>query len=180
MWTQLTPGMPGHVVATFSYSTIGLGLLVTGALLAGGVWLVKTRKNWQGASICFFLAAVGGISVVPLLMRDRFVMTPTSAWQRTGFFWSPTVKGFDLAPGDSVALVMVEQPGHRGRVVRKPAVLVERKDGRMEMVHPGDLWQSHLDTMSECLKVGGFAVADRRGTGEVFGLETRRRGGSGN
>ena len=76
--------------------------------------------------------------------------------QTTGFWWSPTVKGFHFAEVESVSIVMARGPKNR----EYEAWVVTLKDGGTRQIDPGDLWDMNRADIVRRLRLKGVEVQD--------------------
>lgn len=138
---------------------VGIPAVLALACLAGALLLLrlKDRRLRPLALGPLALALLLGGCCAPVLYHDRVVVGPTRIEQTTGFWWSPTVKGFDYADVEVVRIV--DKPvGVPGRERVQPVWEVHRKDGRVVDIDPGDLWEHNTDAIVPLLREKGVRV----------------------
>lgn len=133
-----------------------LPFIVTGAIVAGGAFCLYLRKISLGV-----ILVVGGLALMivvrPSMLLDRVEVTDERVWQSTGFWYSPTEKGFRFADVESVNIdYSFEGP------VSNEIWEITRKDGRRESLDPGDLWAKHTDEIVEIMRDKGIEVIRRK------------------
>jgi hypothetical protein len=133
---------PGHLVL----------LVALGALVAGGVSFLGYRNNWGArvTGVSALIAIFAGLLIAPSMAVDRVTVTPTEIEQKTGFWFAQTVKGFKYA--DVASIEIGEQIGRKRRQV---VWNVHRKDGRVNVVDPGDLWEMNSSQIVPLLEQYG-------------------------
>ena len=136
---------PAYIV----WLTIGLAV-VTGV---AAVPLLMFRQ-WRFGLIAAFISLLAGFIFAPCLALDRVVLDDEKLQQTTGFWFSPTVKGFQLADVEHIAIGTA-----RGRKNREHMVWnVTYKDGRTEQINPGDLWEMNSADIAARLRAKGIDV----------------------
>lgn len=123
------------------------------AFLALGLMLVPAARF--GAKVVLGLVAFVSLTVLPGIYLDTVTVTPTRVEQRTGFWWSRTVKGFNY--GDVESVTLAQQPVRRGGL--EGVWLIRRRDGTTAEIDPGDLWDNNTPAIVE--KLRGFGVRFR-------------------
>jgi hypothetical protein len=119
----------------FQFSGAVLMLPIVAAAFCLILSILYRRR--MAACIGFLVGAVllGGF-LAPMMYLDRVVVTLEKIEQTTGFWWSPTVKGFAYS---GVALVRITTArDRRGRSFEMWEV--HYKDGAVKEIDPGDLW----------------------------------------
>jgi hypothetical protein len=133
----------------------------TGIALAclGGAAALARAKNTKLrplALLPLLAAAPFGCFCAPTLYRDTVTVGPTRVEQRTGFWWSPTVKGFDYA--DVRAVRIRRKMAGAPQSPRMSNIWeVEGRDGRVVDIDPGDLWENNTDEIVPLLRGHGVA-----------------------
>jgi hypothetical protein len=131
-------------------------LAVAAAVIAAvvGIILYRLRKPTKLVLIAFAVALVAGGVFAPMLAMDKVVLDDEKLEQTTGFWFSPTVKGFRLAEVEQVEITT-----RRGRKNREEEVwVVQKKDGSMETINPGDLWEHNGPDIIKRLREKGIQV----------------------
>lgn len=126
--------------------------IVAAVAAIAGVAILVMRRQVVIAVIAFGVALLAGGLVGPMLAMDRVVLDDTKLEQTTGFWFSPTVKGFKLA--DAKKVEVVSETDLRGRVQEK--WLVTSKTGRVQELDPGDLWEVNGDDILTRLRQKGI------------------------
>ena len=125
-------------------SLIPLGISII--LIVLGLYL------WSRAQVLGGLTTVIGIvfAIVfgPMLFNDRVVINEKRLEQTTGFWFSPTVKGFDLL--DLRKVIITTGRDLKGREIE--IWVAEYNDGESVRIDPGDLWESNGDQIVDFLK----------------------------
>ncbi|MEM7406442.1 MAG: hypothetical protein AAF458_14180 [Pseudomonadota bacterium] len=127
---------------------ISLIPLVVGlVMLAVGVVLFRKLHALIGGITCL-AALVFLVLIGPLLLFDRVDLTPAGVTQRTGFWFAPTVKGFETAGLDRIRITTDRD--RNGRTFEK--WMGEYASGETRAVDPGDLWEVNGDAIAEFLR----------------------------
>lgn len=121
-------------------------------LLLGLALFFKVHKA-AGAFVLLFGVLFAAV-FAPMLFLDRVIVDEVRIEQRTGLWFAPTVKGFDLAGLERI--VITEGRDLKGRPVEiwvaeypsRPAVRVD----------PGDLWEMNGTLLAEHLTKRGVRV----------------------
>lgn len=158
--TQVREDAAGATISFGTGTYVGLVLfpLTIAAVAAYLIVSRDTGKRVVGLVMIGFVALIS-VGLLPGIWRDRVTLDAQSLTQRTGFWWSPTVKGFKTADVREI------------RITRKPS----RTDGRMETVwelhekdgatrdvDPGDLWDNATEYLIPKLQARGITVTDER------------------
>ena len=134
---------------------IGVSLIPVGIsiiLIALGLYLWG-RGRVLGGSITL-IGIVFAIVFGPMLFNDRVVISENRLEQTTGFWFSPTVKGFDLLDLRKVTITT-------GRDLKRREIeiwVAEYGDGVSVRIDPGDLWESNGDEIVDFLENLGVPV----------------------
>ncbi|HWB01589.1 MAG TPA: hypothetical protein VG796_01110 [Verrucomicrobiales bacterium] len=134
----------------------GIAIAVVVIAAAAGVFFWWKRSQWLPAVILLAIAMFGGGIIAPGLLMDRVVLDDTKLQQTTGFWFSPTIKGFNLAGLKSIRIIKVKAMGRNDR--DHDEWIATMKSGRTEQLDPGDLWENNTDDIVDCLKARGIEV----------------------
>ena len=127
-----------------------LGVSLSIGLL--GAWLVITPGRVRAGLAALGVALLGAALIAPSIAFDLFEVTPDHLRQRTGFWFFPNAKGFEI-DGRAPPVVVIGQKLRRGTfwTIYKP-------DGTSERVDPGDLWENNEQLAVEVLQANGVIV----------------------
>jgi hypothetical protein len=127
-------------------------LVALGALVAAGVAFLGHQNQW-GARVtgtAALIAIFAGTLIAPSMAMDRVTMTSTEIEQKTGFWFAQRVKGFKYADVASIHI------GERISRRRRQAIWnVRRKDGSLQVIDPGDLWEMNTKRIVPLLEQHG-------------------------
>ncbi|WP_437912984.1 hypothetical protein WME73_39365 [Sorangium sp. So ce302] len=140
----------------YSFPSYVPGIAIAVAVLAAsiGVLLLWRRQPLVVALIAFGVSAVAGGLFAPMLAMDRVVLDDEKLEQTTGFWFAPTVKGFRLAEVESIAIGTA-----RDRKNREIEVwIVKGRDGQVQEIDPGDLWEMNGQDIIRRLREKGIDV----------------------
>lgn len=112
------------------------------------------RRRPIALLVGLFVAAISGALVAPMLWLDRVVINDEKLEQTTGFWWSPTVKGFRIAEVSHVLITTSRDRRNRFSEIW----VVTFKDGRTQDIDPGDLWEMNGDDITQRLRAFGIEV----------------------
>jgi len=140
------------MIYQFPRSLVALPILA--AVVLAGLGLLAILKRWplRIPLVTFGLAVFFGGLMAPAMWMDRVVLDEEKLEQTTGFWWSPTVKGFRLAEAKFVQIVTRRDIKNR----KYEAWVVEMKDGRVEEFDPGDLWERNGKDITDQLGARGI------------------------
>ena len=144
-------------VYTFPWWVPGVayGLAAVFVVLAG---VVHSKFQLLPVSLTLLVpAACSGGLIGPTLGADRVVLDDERLEQRTGLWFAPTVKGFDL---HSVSRILITA-GVLEHNQRAMGWMVEHKDGHTEVFDPGDLWELYTEELVPHLRSRGIDVEVR-------------------
>jgi hypothetical protein len=142
---------------TYSFPAYVPGIAAGIALvaLALAVFLMVKRKAMVVAVIAFFIALLAGGLVAPMLAQDRVVLDDSKLEQTTGYWFAPTVKGFQFAEVESIAISTARDAKGREHEVWD----VKLKNGDLRRIDPGDLWDMNTPDIVQRLKSKGIEVS---------------------
>ena len=107
--------------------------------------------------VAFVLFAVSlGIAVLfgPMLFCDRVTVTQAGLTQTTGFWFVPSVKGFQFSETKSITITTeITRNGLRNEIWH-----IHKADGTTERIDPGDLWEMNSDEIIPILNEHDIAV----------------------
>ena len=121
-------------------------------LLALG-WYVGRKAPDLGV-IVMFIAALFGVVFGPMLFLDRVVVDETRIEQTTGFWFDPTVKGFDF--DDLSRIVITTGRDLKGREIEIWVAEYNRRES--VQIDPGDLWATNGSRIVSFLRSNGISV----------------------
>jgi hypothetical protein len=96
---------------------------------------------------------VGGL-LAPALTFDRVVINDQKLEQTTGFWWSPTVKGFQFSDVSSVYITSAKDWRYRQYEVW----VVFLRNGETRQIDPGYLWEVNGSDIVRRLQGYGIEV----------------------
>jgi hypothetical protein len=145
----------GHTMI-YKFPGYVLALPIVAALVLAVLGIVVIRKHWplRVSLILFGLAVFVGGLMAPAMWMDRVVLDEEKLEQTTGFWWSPTIKGFRLAEARFVQIVTRRDSKGRKYEVWQ----VQMKDGRVQEIDPGDLWERNGKDITDRLGAEGIEV----------------------
>jgi hypothetical protein len=112
------------------------------------------RRQTAAALILVLIAVFGGLLIGPCMWFDRVVVDHEHIEQTTGFYWSPTVKGFRYA--DVSFIRITEKP--TGPKKRMSLIWeIHEKNGTTRDIDLGDLWEMNSGEIVPLLKSHGVA-----------------------
>jgi hypothetical protein len=111
-------------------------------------------KSLRPLGIAVLVGAVAfGVVFGPLLVLDEITVDQHSVEQRTGFWFSPTRKGFTFAELRRIRIASVGKSSVAQEVWR-----LELVDGTTRDLDPGDLWDLHRDEIIRAVEAQGIVV----------------------
>jgi hypothetical protein len=148
--------MNSHTL-TFSFWVCLFPWAVALVLIAFGIRSFVRRgflRWWLvvgGALVAFFLG--------PTLFMDRIVVDDQGITHTTGFWFAPTVKGFDFAEIDGVRIRTERVRTRPGGAANQDFWYFINKTGESRRLVPGDLWSANDDEILRHLRVRGVEVS---------------------
>jgi len=142
----------------FTFTTTASLVPAVIALLIIALGMLLWRKGVRGAAVVVFVIGGGfGFVFGPMLFMDRVSVDPSGVTQRTGFWFSPTHKGFQF---DGIERVVITSgTDMKGRTIE---LWVAEYDGQPPVtVDPGDLWESNGPEIIDYIRAMGIAVDER-------------------
>lgn len=139
---------------TFSfpwYLSIVPTLATVVLLLTAGFFWHRVRP--LGVIIGLLGLLFGGV-FGPMMFLDRVSVDEQQLMQRTGFWFAPTIKGFDLEQVNRIRITSGRDL--KGRVIE--VWVAELKDGSEQQVDPGDLWEQNGAVIAGYLELNGIPV----------------------
>lgn len=152
---------PERTVLHFS-STVKVLLIVlpAAAMLVCMISLLRSSHRVSAiVLLCIALAFV--VLVVPGICNDEVVVSDKGVWQRTGFWFAPTTKGFNCDGVLFVELIKVEKRSGRSRHEENVWV-IHNRDNTHPRIDPGDLWDNNEALILQKIKGYGVKVVDSR------------------
>lgn len=142
----MTYQFPFYVIASAAAVSLGLIILT--------IVLVRKDASLKAKLVSGLLAVLAAVIITPALALDKVVLDEVKLQQTTGFWFSPTKKGFVLADVASVHIGTAV-----GRKNREYEVWnVNYKNGTTESIDPGDLWILHRADIIARLRERGLTV----------------------
>jgi hypothetical protein len=123
-------------------------------VLAGGV-LAIFRSTRVAGLVSAALIALLAVLIVPGVLMDEVTITPDSIYQRTGFWFSPTVKGFEFAEVKRVVITDKIVRDHKQEIWE-----LQLTNGVIRDLDPGDLWEHNTPAILS--KLGTRVLFERR------------------
>lgn len=142
----MTFTFPSHIIAI----PIVVGVIALLVALVGGLKF----KNIPVVLIGLFFAFNALGLFAPMMWLDRVVLDEQKLEQTTGFWFAPTVKGFEYDEVTSVTITTEITP----KGLENDIWLVHYQDGRRERIDPGDLWAMNTDEIVPRLEQEGIVV----------------------
>ena len=143
-----------NLVYTFPLWVPGVAFGLAGVFVVLAAVLQSKLRLWPVSLAMLVPAACCGGLVAPTLAADQVVLDDEKLEQTTGLWFSPTVKGFRH---DSVSRIVVTT-GVLEHNRRAEGWVVEHKDGHVEIIDPGDLWESNTPELVPHLRSLGLDV----------------------
>lgn len=138
----------------FPFYVIALAAAVSLGLIILTVVLVRKDASLKAKLVSGLLAVLAAVIITPALALDKVVLDEVKLQQTTGFWFSPTKKGFVLADVASVHIGTAV-----GRKNREYEVWnVNYQNGTTESIDPGDLWILHRADIIARLRERGLTV----------------------
>jgi hypothetical protein len=120
----------------------------------GAFLLFRKRGLRPFGIIALFICIMAGPMLAPMLALDRVALTDEKLEQTTGFWFSPTVKGFKLKGISSMTIEVAKG----SKNLKHQVWTAEYVDGRRKVIDPGDLWEIHSEDIIRRLRDKGIAV----------------------
>ncbi len=125
---------------------------ISTVLLAVG-WYLWRKATGLGA-IVLSIAVLFGVVFGPMLFLDRVIIDEIRIEQTTGFWFDPTVKGFDF--DDLSRIVITTGRDLKGREIE---IWVAKYNHRESVqIDPGDLWATNGGRIVSFLRSNGISV----------------------
>jgi len=142
-------------VTTISYrhDIVLWSAVAAAVILSVGIALARHKKLRRFGVVLAGLAVIEGGLAVPSMWRDRVTVSPLGVHQTTGAWFSPTEKGFQFADITSVKIHAVDDGRHTNR-----HWLVRYRDGRLEDIDPGDVWEDNEAVVVDRVSAAGVKV----------------------
>lgn len=140
----------------FPFYIIGLSALASLGLIVLTIVLIRNGSSLKARVISGLLAVFAAVIITPALALDKVVLDEEKLQQTTGFWFSPTRKGFVIADAASVQIGTA-----RDRKNREYEVWIVRyKNGSTETIDLGDLWVLHRSDIIARLRDRGLTVRE--------------------
>ena len=152
-WVSFTFG--NNMTYTFPvYYAILAGLL---AVMSGvlGVLFIRRRLSNTVAYCAIVVALFLGVLITPMLLIDKVVLDDEKLEQTTGFWLSPTIKGFELSGLSSVVISSKKDKKDREFEVWT----ANYEDGQSIEIDPGDLWEMNGADIISRLEARGIKIS---------------------
>lgn len=149
----------GEIIKTFKFSSYILAIPLIGTIISFVLTILcLRRKDLRVISIIpiIFMVA-GGALFLPGMIMDKIVVTEHSIYHTKGFWFYPTVSGFEfegiesIRRADQVSYVRKEQVG---------VWVISYKNGKSIEIEPGDLWDIHEDEIINILAKKGLPLQE--------------------
>jgi hypothetical protein len=132
-------------------------LSIIPALIAGLLLLIATFTWNRIRSLAVIVGLFGlliGVLFGPMLFLDRVSVDQQRLMQRTGLWFAPTTKGFELEQVRRIHITSGRDL--KGRVIE--VWIADLKDGTEQRVDPGDLWERNGLLIAGFLELEGIPV----------------------
>jgi hypothetical protein len=139
----------------YTFPTYIVWICIAVAVITGvaAVPLLLARQ-WRYGVVAAIISLLAGFLFAPCIAMDRVVLDDEKLQQTTGFWFSPTIKGFRLAEVKQVEIGTARDRKNREKMVWN----VTYKDGRSEQIDPGDLWEMNSRDIAERLRAKGIDI----------------------
>ena len=132
---------------------------VTLLIIAAGVWL-RLRTSARALALGALAIGLLGLGIIgPTIALDTVIVTKKSIYQKTGFWFHPTFKGFDFAGVDHIEIGAVRQ--RRGEPAQDHWFVY--RGSKIQEIDPGDLWANNSDTIVPWIRQLGIKIGQRTG-----------------
>jgi hypothetical protein len=139
-----------ETVFRFSASVLLIPVGVAIVALLAGIVLMRRKETRHTGIVALFVTLLAGGVFAPAMYCDRVIVTPQKIEQRTGFPTAPKIKGF--AFGD---VKYVHIGSRQSDIGPREEWQVFYRDGSMENIDPGDLWEKNSFRIVPLLKKYG-------------------------
>jgi hypothetical protein len=140
-------------LVTFSTTVLAAWTIATAIAVAGGLLLWRREGYEQRGVVLFGIGCLFALVVVPGLYRDEVRIDSVGIYQRTGFWFHQTHKGFDFA---DVAAIRVREV--RKRRSTEQQWDLQLRNGGSRTIDPGDLWDHASTEIVATLAARGIHV----------------------
>lgn len=128
--------------------------LVAAVLLLWAEYRRRRAKRWLPHAAFGALVAV---AIGPMLFFDRITIDDEGITQRAGFWFAPTYHTLRFAVATQVRIELANV-GTQRRNRQQQVWTVQRNDGTVDQLDPGDLWDYHRETLVDELRRRGIRV----------------------
>ncbi|RBP40357.1 hypothetical protein DES53_10864 [Roseimicrobium gellanilyticum] len=141
---------------TYTFPTWVPLLAIAVAVIAAVVGFIfyRLRLPTRLVLIASAIALIAGGIFAPMLAMDKVILDDEKLEQTTGFWFSPTVKGFRLAEVEQVTIGTKRD--RKNRVVE--VWFVQKKDGSAAEIDPGDLRENNGPDIVKRLREKGIRI----------------------
>jgi hypothetical protein len=132
-------------------------LSIIPALIAGLLLLIAAFTWNRVRSLAVIVGLFGlliGVLFGPMLFLDRVSVDQQRLMQKTGLWFAPTTKGFELEQVKRIHITSGRDL--KGRVIE--VWIADLKDGTEHKVDPGDLWERNGVLIAGFLELEGIPV----------------------
>jgi hypothetical protein len=142
------------LVLSFPLYVSLIPLVITVVWLGAGAALTWSR-SLRPLGIAVLVGGVAfGAVFGPLLLHDRIMLDERGVMQRTGFWFSPTRKGFAFGELQRIRIERTRLKNGREQEVWQ----LELLDGTARTLDPGDLWDRHREAIILAVEARGVEV----------------------
>jgi len=141
------------LIIQFPFFISVIPVALSGAIVLVGLVLFIRVHKAAGSIVLLFGVLIGAV-FGPMLFMDRVVVDDERIEQRTGFWFAPTVKGFDLAGIERILIT-------EGRDLKQRPIelwVAEYPSRPAIRVDPGDLWEMNGRLIVDHLTRRGVTV----------------------
>lgn len=118
-----------------------------------GLFVISKKQIIPGG-IIIIIGLIFGIIFGPILFADKVVIDESRIIQKTGFWFSPTLKGFEFKELNEIVITVEKDE------TDYPALIWygHYSSGDIKKVDPGDLWDNNTTEIVQYIKKLGINV----------------------
>lgn len=144
------------MIYSFPFYDTLIGVLATIAFAALSVYLLKRTVDPKYKVAAIIAALILGGVVTPCLALDRLKVDEFGITHKTGFWFSPTIRGIKYEDVRSICITTARDRKNREYEVW----IITRKNGLTYEFDPGDLWEIYTIQLIKHLKSENIEVVN--------------------